>query len=163
MPPAEFTYCPHCGKELQRASIEGRERPVCPACRYIQFLNPVVGVAAIIRDDAGRVLLCRKTRGGIWSFPSGYLEWGEEIRRGLARELLEELGVEIAVGDVFAVHSNFDNIEKQTVGVFFFATILRGEPAPSAPEINAARYFALDELPDFHYASDRAVAADLRR
>ena len=54
-------------------------------------------VAAIIRDDSGRVLLARrpehKHQGGRWEFPGGKVETGEALERALNRELEEELGV----------------------------------------------------------------------
>jgi ADP-ribose pyrophosphatase YjhB (NUDIX family) len=160
--PVEFAFCPDCGARLQRVAIARRLRPFCAACRYIQFLNPAVGVAAIIRDGAGRVLLCRKTRGGIWSFPSGYLEWDEEIREGLAREVREELGLAIEVGDVFAVHSNVHNRDKQTVGVFFRAVVSGGDLTLAEGEIDDAGYFALAAFPPLTYPTDELVAGQLR-
>lgn len=58
-------------------------------------------VCALLRDDQGRVLLTRrkpeKKLGGLWEFPGGKLEYGEELIAALTREIREELGVEIAV------------------------------------------------------------------
>jgi len=57
-------------------------------------------VAAVIRDDRGRVLLTRREAGrdfaGLWEFPGGKLEPGERAFQALARELREELGIDIA-------------------------------------------------------------------
>ena len=54
-------------------------------------------VAAIIRDDTGRVLLARrpqhKHQGGRWEFPGGKVESGEALQQALQRELDEELGL----------------------------------------------------------------------
>lgn len=56
-------------------------------------------VAGILRDDRGRVLIAQRLAGthmaGRWEFPGGKLEPGEAARDGLARELAEELGVEV--------------------------------------------------------------------
>lgn len=55
--------------------------------------------AAVIQDGQGRVLLTRRPAhlhlGGLWEFPGGKLEPGESIAAGLARELQEELGIEV--------------------------------------------------------------------
>jgi mutator protein MutT len=58
-------------------------------------------VAAAVTDGAGRVLIAQRPPGkhlaGGWEFPGGKLEPGEDRRVGLARELLEELGIEISI------------------------------------------------------------------
>lgn len=55
--------------------------------------------AGALRDGLGRVLLTRRPegvhQGGLWEFPGGKLEPGEPVRIALARELREELGVEV--------------------------------------------------------------------
>ncbi|MBF0623442.1 MAG: (deoxy)nucleoside triphosphate pyrophosphohydrolase [Magnetococcales bacterium] len=59
----------------------------------------VVVAAALLRDDQGRVLLTQRRpgshMGSRWEFPGGKVEPGETPERTLARELLEEVGVEI--------------------------------------------------------------------
>ncbi|MFC4729348.1 Nudix family hydrolase [Coralloluteibacterium thermophilus] len=60
---------------------------------------PLHVVAAVLRDARGRVLLTRRTEGrelaGLWEFPGGKVEPGESPEQALARELREELGVQI--------------------------------------------------------------------
>jgi len=56
-------------------------------------------VAGVIRDDRGRILVSRRHdgshQGGLWEFPGGKLDPGEEPFAGLVRELAEELGIEV--------------------------------------------------------------------
>jgi ADP-ribose pyrophosphatase YjhB (NUDIX family) len=71
--------------------------------RYGHF---AVGVAALIRDERGRVLLVHRTysREEPWALPGGWLEGGNEaIERGLERELLEETGLRVRIGGIKAV------------------------------------------------------------
>ena len=57
-------------------------------------------VAAILADAQGRVLVAQRPPGkelaGYWEFPGGKLEPGEPAERALRRELMEELGIEVA-------------------------------------------------------------------
>lgn len=64
--------------------------------------QPVRVVAAVLRKD-GRVLACRRSAersaGGRWEFPGGKIEPGESAQEALRREISEELGVTIIVGE----------------------------------------------------------------
>jgi 8-oxo-dGTP diphosphatase len=55
--------------------------------------------AGVVTDARGRVLLLQRLPGkhlaGLWEFPGGKLEPGESVRQALARELEEELGIEV--------------------------------------------------------------------
>ncbi len=46
--PRPYQYCPCCGTAFMRQGLHGRERLVCPACQFIFWHNPVVGVAVIV-------------------------------------------------------------------------------------------------------------------
>jgi 8-oxo-dGTP diphosphatase len=67
-------------------------------------------VAAVITDSEGRVLACRraphKSLAGLWEFPGGKVEPGESDEEALVREIREELGVQIEVGDYLATSVN---------------------------------------------------------
>jgi len=67
-----------------------------------------VGVGAVIRDGLGRVFLARrgplaKNERGRWEFPGGSVEFGEKLADALRREIQEEYGMEIAVGELLDV------------------------------------------------------------
>ncbi len=91
----------------------------------------VTGSAGVLIDDRGRVLLARrpahKHLGGMWEFPGGRIEEGEDSRAGLARELHEELGIEMDACDPL-IHVRHAYPEK-TVSLWFYrVTKWRGEP-----------------------------------
>jgi 8-oxo-dGTP diphosphatase len=60
-------------------------------------------VAAAVIERDGKVLIARRRReagsGGSWEFPGGKVEYGETPEKGLEREIAEELGVNIRVGE----------------------------------------------------------------
>jgi ADP-ribose pyrophosphatase YjhB (NUDIX family) len=71
--------------------------------------RPMVGVGGVVVQD-GRVLVIRRAHAplaGEWSIPGGLLELGEKLREGCAREVLEETGLTVEVGEALEV---FDSI-----------------------------------------------------
>jgi 8-oxo-dGTP diphosphatase len=63
---------------------------------------PVVGVGAVLFNE-GRLLLIRRGHDpgkGLWAVPGGKVHWGERLDVALAREVLEETGLDVEVGDV---------------------------------------------------------------
>src|SRR5262249_28659489 len=60
--PRPYQYCPCCGTPFTRQGLHGRERLVCPACQFIFWQNPVVGVAVIVIQE-DRIVLARRARG----------------------------------------------------------------------------------------------------
>ena len=67
------------------------------------LLNP--GVAALIRDDAGRVLLQRRSDDGTWSLPAGAVDPGERPAEALVREVWEETGLRVVPKKLAGVFS----------------------------------------------------------
>ncbi len=77
--------------------------------------RPFVGVGAVIVQD-GRVLIVKRKYdplAGQWSIPGGAVELGETLEACVAREMLEETGLEIEVGPVIEV---FDRITRDEQG-----------------------------------------------
>lgn len=157
--PGEFTFCPQCTARLERRLAHGRVRSVCPDCGYVHFRNPGVGAAVVIRDAEGRILMVKRAEGaaraGFWSIPAGYVDYGEEVRAAAARELLEETGLVADIGEVAFVASNAHDPAKLTVGVWFEGTVVGGalQAGDDADEVG---WFALDDLPDLAFETDRA-------
>lgn len=67
---------------------------------------------------------------GVYELPGGHVDYGEELQDGLRREIREEMGVEVVVGDVVDVFTYTNNIKKcQSVEVVYFATLTSPESA----------------------------------
>ncbi|MDR3537050.1 MAG: NUDIX hydrolase [Acetobacteraceae bacterium] len=86
---------------------DDRERMVCAACGHVAYENPKVIVGAVVVSD-GAVLMCRRAiepRRGFWTLPAGYMELGETIEEGAAREAMEEAHARIVLDGILGVFS----------------------------------------------------------
>jgi 8-oxo-dGTP diphosphatase len=106
-----------------------------------------VEVTAAVIWRGGRLLAARRradqARGGLWELPGGKREPGEELEGCLARELREELGIEVSVGE--RLLSTCHDYPELRVRLHAFAcTLVAGEPV--AREHQAVRWLTSDEL-----------------
>jgi mutator protein MutT len=95
--------------------------------------NRVVEVSAGLIFRAGKLLITQRHAdahlGGLWEFPGGKREAGETFAQCLARELREELGIEVAVGQLFEEVTH-EYPEKTVQLQFFICRLVAGEPQP---------------------------------
>lgn len=73
--------------------------------------------------------LTKKFLPGVYELPGGHVDYGEELQDGLRRELREELGIEVEVGEVVDVFTYTNHIKKcQSIEVVYFAQLTSPEP-----------------------------------
>ena len=113
-----------------------------------------VGVGAVILNEDGRLFLAlrgpaAKNERGLWEFPGGSVEFGERLAAALRREMTEEYGVQIEVGDLLDVVDHLLPAEGQHwVSPTFICRLVSGEPTIREPgKCAAIGWFAPDELP----------------
>ena len=120
-----------------------------------------VGVA-VIWNDRGQILIDRRKPeglfGGFWEFPGGKLEPGESIEGCIQREIREELGIEIAVGErLIAIDHDYSHF-RVSLNVHH-CRYLTGEPQPL--ECDEVRWVTLDEIDQFSFpkANEKIIEA----
>jgi len=102
-----------------------------------------IGVFALIFDDEGRILLGHRRDVDWWNLPGGGMEAGETVDEALCREVREETGLDVAVGQLVGVYSK---PQKQEVVLAFRSHVIGGTLQPTE-ETRESRYFAPDSLP----------------
>jgi ADP-ribose pyrophosphatase YjhB (NUDIX family) len=135
---------------FERRIPEGddHERLVCVDCGHIDYQNPKVVVGTVVAQEE-KILMCRRAiepRRGFWTLPAGYLELGETLEEGAAREAMEEAAAGISIDGILAVFS--------IARIGQVQVIFRGRFAdPAAPTFAAGTeslevaLFAWDQIP----------------
>jgi ADP-ribose pyrophosphatase YjhB (NUDIX family) len=117
-----------------------------------RFLSERPGVgcgAAILRD--GLILLVERRKApeaGHWNLPGGKVDFLERVEAAIMREMLEEVGIEIALGPLLCVTQMVGIDGQHWVSPVHRATIISGEPVNREPDkLSDIRWFALDAPP----------------
>ncbi len=163
MPDHADGYCLVCGTPLESRHHEDRDRPTCPACGFIHYLDPKIAVAVILGDEDGVLLGRRRVdpSSGLWSFPAGYVNRGEVLEEAAVREVLEEFGVAIRLSGLVGVYSERG---EPVVLVVYAGTVEAGEPRPDGHEVSEIQRFGFEALPEkLAFPHDRQVLADWKR
>ena len=159
--PRHIRFCLLCGASLATRNVAGKPRRACPACDFVYFVEPKVGVGVMVVED-GRILLVRRAmepEKGRWSLPAGYLDHGESPIETAVREAREETGLKVRITGLVDV---FHNPPGAGASVFLLYSAEResGEPAPG-DDADAAAFFGRDELPPLAFASTFAAVEHL--
>lgn len=108
-------------------------------------------VAVALTDAEGRVLVQRRPVGkfmaGLWEFPGGKLEPGEAPEAALVRELAEELGIDVAAGDLAPLtFASQPLADRHLLLLLYRCTRWTGEPRPL--DADALLWRRPDEMAD---------------
>ncbi len=123
----------------------------------------MVGIGGVVIEEGRTLLIRRGTEPlrGHWSIPGGTLEIGESLQQGVARELLEETGLEVRVLDVIEVFDRIFLAEKPATGkarsgprfhyviVDYLCERISGE-ARAGSDVTDVAFAREDELEQFH-------------
>lgn len=110
---------------------------------------PQVGVGVAVVDE-GRILLVKRGREpgkGLWAVPGGKVRWGEPIAQAARREVLEETGLEVDVGEVIWVGEHLSD-EHHIVLIDFVGTVVGGT-LEAADDAEEARWVELSEAEEY--------------
>ena len=138
-------YCGRCGTATGPHETEMAR--ACPSCGTLHFprINPAV--ITLVHRGRDEILLAhdRRFRPGFYALLAGFVEPGETLEQAVAREVREEVGVD--VGDLRYFGSQAWPFPSQLM-VGFFARFKAGEIAVQEAELTEARWFRVDHMPD---------------
>jgi ADP-ribose pyrophosphatase YjhB (NUDIX family) len=122
-----FAYCPGCGASATPAEpLTGPFR--CGACGFTLFFNAAAAVAALILRSDGYALFIRRAKDpgkGKLGLPGGFVDPGEDAETALAREVREEVGLELTALHYLSSHANrylYAGVTYTTLDLFYLAS-----------------------------------------
>ncbi len=141
-------YCSECAHPVvyEVPAGDNRQRAVCSHCGTIHYVNPriIAGTLPVFEDQ---ILLCKRAiepRKGYWTLPAGFMEQGETLEQGAARETLEEAGIDVQCGQMLSAIS-VPHISQ--VHIFFLANMPSAHHAQHTSESLEVKLFPTDQLP----------------
>lgn len=141
-------FCSECAHPIEQRIPAGdnRLRAVCSHCETIHYVNPRI-IAGTLPVFEQQILLCRRAiepRKGFWTLPAGFMEQGETLEQGAARETFEEAGIDIECGQLLtAISVPFIS----QVHIFFLAKMVSTAHAVSTSESLEVRMFDFADIP----------------
>ncbi|MEM9102273.1 MAG: NUDIX hydrolase [Pseudomonadota bacterium] len=100
-------FCTQCGGPTHQIVPLGdnRMRIVCQHCHHVHYQNPKIVTGCLVHQQE-KVLLCQRAinpRIGKWTVPAGFLENGESLEDGAARETQEEACAKVAIKKLYVL------------------------------------------------------------
>src|SRR5712692_2374608 len=111
---------------------------------------PRVGSALLVQDESKRVLLGQRNKDpqrGFWVIPGGKIHAFERIADAAAREIHEETGLAVQVGEPFRVYEIVNPPNEHRIVIYSWAKVIGGVPNAS-DDLSEVRFFRADELGD---------------
>ncbi|HXF60525.1 MAG TPA: NUDIX hydrolase, partial [Caldilineaceae bacterium] len=154
---------------LERREIFQRARPVCPSCGFIHFHDPKVAVIGLVTWQDQALLIRRGVdpMRGKWALPGGYMDAGELPQETLARELLEEVGLTVVVGELLAIFPMVGPGVTNSGIVLAFHSRIGGQEPPELvcdDDVCEAGWFSPQAMPeDLAFESTVALLEEWKR
>ena len=122
----------------------------------------VPSVNVVVVNDAGEILMIRRTDNDNWAVPGGAIDLGESVAQAAVRETREESGIECEITGLVGIYSDPKHVllytsngeVRQEFSILLTARPLSGQPTPSS-ESSEVRWVPVSEVRD--YTMDRSM------
>ncbi len=156
-----YRYCPTCGRDLKRKSIDGQSLLACEVCGFV-FWNPPHPVTSVVIEREGKVLLIKralKPLQSYWCLPGGYIRYAETPEAAAIREVKEETGLDVALGLLVGVYQIDNDPRGVNLDIIWTGSVVGSELIVNEESV-AAQYFDYSSLPELIAYKHRQAIAD---
>lgn len=141
-----FKFCPKCKQQLNHLD----NHVTCKTCDFVWYNNPAVATSiALIKDK--KILLAKRKKApskGAWDMLGGFVDPGETVEEGIAREMKEETGLDIEIEKYIGSVADIYN-DLPVIPLIFKAKLIKldQEPIPQ-DDVEELAWFSLEEIPN---------------
>jgi ADP-ribose pyrophosphatase YjhB (NUDIX family) len=148
---------PRPATQLSSRRIDYHDDPQAPKANSL-----VPSVNVVVVNDAGELLMIRRTDNGNWALPGGAIDLGESVAQAAVRETLEESGIECSVTGIIGIYSDPRHVilytsngeVRQEFSIVLTARALSGQPTAGS-ESSEVRWVPTSQIP--RYAMARSM------
>ena len=126
-PLSQFIFCPKCGSA--HFTVNNEKSKKCADCGFVYYFNPSAATVALILNDKEELLVCRRAKNpakGTLDLPGGFIDMNETGEEGVAREVLEETGMQVIQATYLFTLPNiyvYSGFPVHTLDMFFLCTV----------------------------------------
>ncbi len=145
----DLKFCPRCGHHftLEDIHIPNQPQLICHHCQFIFYLDPkLVVVAVVLNRKRDKVLLLQRNEEpgkGLWAFPGGHVERGNDLFETIKKEIKEETGLSVEVKEIIDIFSSTEDGLIQLT----YEAIADNEEVVVNIESMRGCFFYFDEIP----------------
>ena len=157
-------FCSNCGKKNKFGEKDGNKRFYCSSCNTIHYENPKP-TATLICPSNNSILLVKRAKEpgkGLWGLPGGFIERGENLEMGAARELLEETNLQGTVKKILGTCCHFNTIFGDILLIGMEVQIADWSTIRAGDDATEAVLFPLDGLPPLAFPCHENIVTNYR-
>lgn len=145
-----YKYCPKCTGEFQ---ARGNNCLVCSICGFKYYISPKPCIAVILKNQQNQILFAKRKfepQKDFLDLSGGFIDLGETAEASVAREVKEELNLEIENIKYFKSYTDFylySGVSFNTLGLCFTAEIKDIENLKPADDVSEVTFYDIDKIP----------------
>lgn len=145
-----FKYCPKCGSShFEEHNFKSKK---CADCGFVYYFNSSAATVAFILNSKNELLVCRRAKDpakGTLDLSGGFIDMYETAEEGVAREVREEIGLEVIKADYLFSYPNtylYSGFLVHTMDMFFLCRVKDDAVVEAMDDVADSFWMPFDEI-----------------